>query len=49
MFSASGRVSDLWQKQAGIFPRGAATIDEICTHLRHLTRIQDADGKWHFP
>lgn len=42
--------SDLhhWHRNFGIILRSRENFDTVFNHLRHFTKLQDRDGKWHF-
>lgn len=49
LFTCSEATWHLWEKEAGVYIRSGATLDEIWRHLRKFTRLQDEDGTWfHF-
>ena len=37
----------LWGR-SGFFLRSSAGVDTLVAHLRHFTRVKDAQGKWYF-
>lgn len=48
MFTRSGRSSDLWDLEAGIFLRTRAEFDALWKHLRRFTRMRDEAGEWYY-
>lgn len=38
----------LWHKEPGIYVRARATFDDIRSHFRKFTRVQDENGKWFY-
>lgn len=38
----------LWEKQPGILVRSAAGLDDLWSHFRKFTRVQDNRGRWFF-
>lgn len=38
----------LWEKELGIFIRSRADLPTLRKHFRKFTKMQDAQGKWHY-
>lgn len=48
LFTSAGMPSNMWDKEAGIYIRSRATLDELWRHFRKFTRIQNDSGKWFY-
>jgi|GEM_PF-2152351 len=48
LFTSAGAPWHLWPKEAGIYIRSAATLDDLWAHFRKFTKISDEQGKWYF-
>lgn len=48
LFTRSGRASDLWDHDPGVFLRSRGELDEVWRHLRRFTRLRDESGDWFY-
>lgn len=48
LFRASTKSWHLWGKDAGIFLRSPAGLQDVAAHLRRFTKVSDKAGKWVF-
>ena len=48
LFTRSNAPWHLWDAEPGIYLRSRGTLDEMWTHFRKFTKVQDASGKWYY-
>ncbi len=48
LFTATDEPDNLWWSDPGIFIRSRGEFDDIRSHLRKFTRLQDEQGRWFY-
>lgn len=48
LFTRSGAPWHLWDSEPGIYVRSRGTFDDLWTHFRKFTRIQDEKSRWYY-
>ena len=48
LFTRSDAPWHLWDAEPGIYIRSGGTLDDMWTHFRKFTKVQDESGKWFY-